>query len=49
MMLPWGTEPEIVSQLHAWRIPFVQALRRIGDAGGDYVGPDYRMGVSLAV
>jgi LacI family transcriptional regulator len=44
-----GTEPDIVSRLRAWRIPFVQALRRIGDDGGDYVGPDYRMGVSLAV
>jgi len=44
-----GTEPEIVSRLHAWRMPFVQALRRIGDAAGDYVGPDYRLGMSLAV
>jgi LacI family transcriptional regulator len=44
-----GTEPEIVSQLRAWRIPFVQALRRIGDESGDYVGPDYRLGMSLAV
>jgi LacI family transcriptional regulator len=44
-----GTEPEIVSRLKAWRIPFVQALRRIGDEAGDYVGPDYRLGMSLAV
>ncbi len=44
-----GTEPEIVSQLRAWRMPFVQALRRIGDDAGDYVGPDYRLGMSLAV
>ena len=44
-----GTEPEIASQLRAWRIPFVQALRRIGDESADYVGPDYRLGMSLAV
>jgi LacI family transcriptional regulator len=44
-----GTKPEIVSQLRAWRIPFVQALRRISDEAGDYVGPDYRLGMSLAV
>jgi LacI family transcriptional regulator len=44
-----GTEPEIVSQLRAWRMPFVQALRKIGDDTGDYVGPDYRLGMSLAV
>jgi LacI family transcriptional regulator len=44
-----GTEPEIVSRLKAWRLPCVQALRRIGEENGDYVGPDYRMGVSLAV
>jgi LacI family transcriptional regulator len=44
-----GTEPEIVSRLRHWRIPFVQALRRIGDDAGDYVGPDYRLGMSLAV
>ena len=30
-------------------MPFVQALRRIGDEAGDYVGPDYRLGMSLAV
>jgi LacI family transcriptional regulator len=44
-----GTDPEIISRLHAWRIPFVQALRRISDAAGDYVGPDYKLGMSLAV
>jgi LacI family transcriptional regulator len=44
-----GTEPEIVSRLHALRIPFVQALRRVGDENADYVGPDYRLGMSLAV
>lgn len=44
-----GTEPEFVSRLHDWRIPCVQALRRVGDESGDYVGPDYRLGVSLAV
>ena len=44
-----GTAPEIASQLRAWRIPFVQALRRIGDESADYVGPDYRLGMSLAV
>lgn len=44
-----GTEPEIIQRLLAWRIPFVQALRRIGDGNGDYVGPDYRLGMSLAV
>jgi len=44
-----GTEPEIIARLHSWRIPCVQALRRIGDGAGDYVGPDYRLGVSLAV
>jgi LacI family transcriptional regulator len=44
-----GTEPEIAAQLRAWRIPFVQALRRIGDESADYVGPDYRLGMSLAV
>src|SRR3954468_698674 len=33
-----GPEPEIASQLRAWRIPFVQALRRIGDESADYVG-----------
>jgi LacI family transcriptional regulator len=44
-----GTEPEIISRLKHWRIPFVQALRRVGDEAGDYVGPDYRLGMSLAV
>lgn len=44
-----GTEPAIIAQLRAWKLPCVQALRRVGDEAGDYVGPDYRMGVSLAV
>ena len=44
-----GTDPEIVSRLQGWRLPCVQALRRVGDETSDYVGPDYRMGVSLAV
>jgi LacI family transcriptional regulator len=44
-----GTEPEFIARLQGWRIPCVQALRRVGDETSDYVGPDYRMGVSLAV
>jgi LacI family transcriptional regulator, galactose operon repressor len=44
-----GTKPEIISRLRTWRLPCVQALRRVGDEPGDYVGPDYLMGVSMAV
>ncbi len=43
-----GSEPELIQRLSAWRVPCVQALRRIGDGPGDYVGPDYRLGVSMA-
>jgi LacI family transcriptional regulator len=44
-----GTDPEVVEQISAWGLPCVQALRHLGGNSGDYVGPDYRMGLGLAV
>lgn len=44
-----GTTPDVVEQLRAWRLPCVQTLRQVAGNTGDYVGPDYRMGLGLAV
>ncbi len=44
-----GTPRELPAQLRRWRFPFVQMLRQIGDAASDYVGPDYALGMTLAV
>jgi len=44
-----GTSAELIARLRSWRLPCVQALRRISEEPSDYVGPDYRLGVSMAV
>jgi LacI family transcriptional regulator len=44
-----GTDPAVMNQISSWGLPCVQALRHLGSNSGDYVGPDYRMGLALAV
>ncbi len=44
-----GTGAEVIERLHSWGMPCVQALRQVTGKTGDYVGPDYRMGLALAV
>lgn len=44
-----GTQPELLGRLRAWGLPCVEALRHVGRQGGDYVGPDYSLGLSMAV
>ncbi|UDL94760.1 LacI family DNA-binding transcriptional regulator [Lichenihabitans sp. PAMC28606] len=44
-----GTTGDVVAQLRRWRLPFVQILREIEGAVGDFVAPDFRRGTELAV
>lgn len=44
-----GTDAEVTARLRSWGLPFVQALRQVSGNTSDYVGPDYRMGIALAV
>lgn len=44
-----GTAPELLLRLAACGMPSVQILRRVGTLAADYVGPDYRLGMALAV
>ena len=44
-----GTPRDLPAQLRRWRFPCVQMLRLVGDAACDYVGPDYALGMTLAV
>ncbi len=44
-----GTPRDLLRQLRRSGFPCVQILRQIGDAGCDYVGPDYALGMALAV
>ncbi|GBR70550.1 LacI family transcriptional regulator [Gluconobacter kanchanaburiensis NBRC 103587] len=44
-----GTSEELLSEIATLRIPCVQVLRHVSQTGGDYVGPDYAEGTSLAV
>ncbi|MDZ4133970.1 MAG: substrate-binding domain-containing protein, partial [Paracoccaceae bacterium] len=44
-----GTGAEVIERLRSWRMPCVQALRQVSGNDADYVGPDYRMGLGLAV
>ena len=44
-----GTPEALLSEIANLRIPCVQVLRHVSQTGGDYVGPDYAEGTSLAV
>ncbi|MGH7119437.1 MAG: LacI family DNA-binding transcriptional regulator [Acetobacteraceae bacterium] len=44
-----GTQAARLSEIASCGLPIVQILRRAGQIPGDYVGPDYRMGMMLAV
>ncbi len=44
-----GTEAARLGEIAASGLPIVQILRRTGPMQGDYVGPDYRIGMALAV
>lgn len=44
-----GTSPDVLERLKRWDVPCVQSLRRIGTEPTDYVAPDYKLGVTLAV
>jgi LacI family transcriptional regulator len=44
-----GTPAALAATLARWRIPCVQILRKIGGARMDFVGPDYRNGMIIAV
>ncbi len=44
-----GTPPDLPEQLRRSGFPCVQMLRQVGDYAGDYVGPDYALGMMLAV
>lgn len=43
-----GTPPSLVEGLRASGLPCIQAMRYCGPAPRDYVGPDYRLGMTLA-
>lgn len=43
-----GTDPGIVERLRGFGVPVVQVLRRLGRPNDDYVGVDYRLGMTLA-
>ena len=44
-----GTPRDLPEQLRRSRFPCVQILRHVGDGAADYVGPDYTLGMTLAV
>lgn len=44
-----GTPRDLPEQLRRSRFPCVQVLRQVGDGACDYVGPDYALGMTLAV
>jgi LacI family transcriptional regulator len=44
-----GTPHELPRLLRRGGFPCVQMLRQVGEAAGDYVGPDYALGMSLAI
>jgi LacI family transcriptional regulator, galactose operon repressor len=43
-----GTDPAIVEELRRTGLPVVQMLRRLGKRNADQVGPDFRLGMTLA-
>lgn len=44
-----GTSPELIRRLNAWGIPCVQAMRHVFVKGSDYVAPDFRLGMTMAI
>ena len=44
-----GTPRDLIERLHRSHFPCVQMLRQVGDTQADYVGPDYALGMTLAV
>jgi LacI family transcriptional regulator len=44
-----GTPRDLPEQLRRQNFPCVQILRHVGEAASDYVGPDYVLGMTLAV
>jgi LacI family transcriptional regulator len=44
-----GTDANTALQLDQWNVPYVQTLRHVGRARGDYVGPAIAAGVEMAV
>ncbi len=43
-----GTDPAVVDELRRAGLPVVQMLRRLGKRNADQVGPDFRLGMTLA-
>ena len=44
-----GTPPNLIRRLNGWGIPCVQAMRHVYVKGSDYVAPDYRLGMVMAI
>ena len=44
-----GSTAALADQLRAWRLPFIQILRAIDDTIGDFVAPDFSLGIQMAV
>ena len=44
-----GSTAALAAQLRTWRLPFIQILRAIDDTIGDFVAPDFRLGIQIAV
>ena len=44
-----GTKSELIRRLNAWGIPCVQAMRHVFVKGADYVAPDFRLGMTMAI
>ena len=43
-----GTDVDTIERLHRYGLPVVQMLRRVGKREADFVGPDFRLGMTLA-
>jgi len=44
-----GTKVDLIERLHRFGLPVVQILRRLGGENNDYVGADFRLGMTLAI
>lgn len=44
-----GTSPELIRRLRTWSIPCVQAMRHVLAKEADFVAPDFRLAMELAV
>jgi len=44
-----GTSPELIRRLRAWGVPCVQAMRHVLAKESDFVAPDFRLAMELAI